>query len=356
MSMNQPKTRPRNLTRRLRCSPIVTWLEESLTVLPITSTYSAKWISLLALAGSTIALLDSLLFRAHVNFVLNIWLDSIFAAISLLVYKFHRRSSRGLTNSLLGLATIVITIQIAFGYGRDPAILGVVFYIWIALYTFAFLTVLDSLLQVSWIVVSYTIALLLGDKPSAPLADWILTVSTVVIASISAGYLTYTIQKIAITDALTGVNNRKGWEVSSQRERARAIRINCLIVVCVFDLNNFKQINDQKGHHEGDKVLANVGSVLQQALRPFDVIARWGGDEFVLIASVDSVITGQTLITRLYNCGASIAEMCCGSVISSPTVDLEELIRIADNELYKAKNHPTSNCEIQCLVARENHQ
>lgn len=350
MQRNTKKINDLNVARTIRSSPIVQWLEESLTVLPITSSSGGFWISTLALTGSAIVLVISLLFPHNVNYRLDLPLDAAFAAISFGAYRLRKRFTRTMANSLVAIATVMITLQIAFGYGRDPAILGVVFYVWIALYTFAFLIVLDSLIQISWIVVCYSLALLLGDKPSAPLADWILTVSTVIVASISAGYLTFTIQKIAVTDPLTGVNNRKGWEIHSEREITRAKRNGHLIAVTVMDLDNFKEINDHGGHHEGDRVLASLGSTLTAALRPFDVIARWGGDEFVILASIETVTQGEQLIERIFACASSITQLCCGSVISLPNEQLLDLIRVADRELYQAKIPDESSCRIQSLA------
>ena len=323
--------------------------------MPLTSANSTKWVSLLAVTGSCIALVDSALFMHHVNFALNAWLNSFFAIVSFAIYRFHKVSSRGLTNLLTSAATVVISVQIAFGYGHDPAILGIVFYVWIALYTFAFLSVRDSLFQLSWIVICYSLALLFGDKPTTPLADWILTVSTVVIASVSAGYLTYTIQQIATTDALTGVNNRKGWEIAAKCEIERARRNDYLVALMMIDLNNFKQINDEMGHDSGDRVLVGISTTLKDSLRPFDVIARWGGDEFVILASVDTTSTANSIIARLYACGAAITPLCCGSVVSVPSTKLDDLICIADRQLYSAKHHPSSRCEIEYLLPQETH-
>ncbi|MDA7978481.1 MAG: GGDEF domain-containing protein [Pirellulales bacterium] len=84
-------------------------------------------------------------------------------------------------------------------------------------------------------------------------------------------------------DPLTGLMNRLGYERRLAEEWARAARTGVSIGVIVLDLDDFKTINDRHGHLAGDQVLRKVGHILEKTLRSYDVVARYGGDEFVAL-------------------------------------------------------------------------
>ncbi|MBU2837745.1 GGDEF domain-containing protein, partial [Acidithiobacillus thiooxidans] len=77
--------------------------------------------------------------------------------------------------------------------------------------------------------------------------------------------------------------NRRALETQMEQAMLRAIRHNRLLAVCMLDLDDFKPINDTYGHEIGDEVLVTLGKRLTDMLRKSDFIARYGGDEFVLL-------------------------------------------------------------------------
>lgn len=89
--------------------------------------------------------------------------------------------------------------------------------------------------------------------------------------------------KLAITDALTGVRNRRAFEEALAAEYQRARRHNSTFSVIMVDIDNFKQFNDVYGHIEGDNVIKIVANVLDTHTREYDVVARYGGEEFVVV-------------------------------------------------------------------------
>lgn len=91
-------------------------------------------------------------------------------------------------------------------------------------------------------------------------------------------------ERLAVRDSLTGLFNRRGVELEMQA-RAQQGRV---YSVMVFDLNGFKQINDEFGHAAGDEVLKQFASELKSAFRPTDVVGRWGGDEFIVVLDCTS--------------------------------------------------------------------
>lgn len=92
-------------------------------------------------------------------------------------------------------------------------------------------------------------------------------------------------QEASLTDVLTSLPNTRSLFLHLTRELARAKRLRALLALVLLDLDDFKQINDRYGHHVGDRTLCDVAGILRAAIRPYDICARYAGDEFILILS-----------------------------------------------------------------------
>lgn len=92
------------------------------------------------------------------------------------------------------------------------------------------------------------------------------------------------LQAIVLTDPLSGCFNRRGLNQLAEREVARAIRQKKEIAVLAIDLDHFKRVNDEFGHLTGDEVIREVGDLLRRTAREADVVARFGGEEFTILA------------------------------------------------------------------------
>lgn len=92
------------------------------------------------------------------------------------------------------------------------------------------------------------------------------------------------LQAIVLTDPLSGCYNRRGLNQLAEREVSRAIRQKKEIAVLAIDLDHFKRINDEYGHLTGDEVIREVGALLRTTAREADVVARFGGEEFTILA------------------------------------------------------------------------
>jgi len=88
---------------------------------------------------------------------------------------------------------------------------------------------------------------------------------------------------LSMTDALTGLGNRRRLEQALVQEVSRVERAGGKLCAVMADLDHFKRINDVYGHEAGDKVLAAVGDLLRRQTRPTDIVARFGGEEFVIL-------------------------------------------------------------------------
>ena len=154
------------------------------------------------------------------------------------------------------------------------------------------------------------------------------------------------LQQQSITDSLTGIKTRRFfWEALSS-EWKRASRSGRPFSVVLVDLDRFKMVNDTLGHLEGDLVLARVGRLLEQKCRQSNVVARYGGDEFIILMPETSVEQAQTLAERLRLWIASDPMLSehhiSGSfgVASFPVhgFSAEDIIRVADAGMYMSKH------------------
>lgn len=154
------------------------------------------------------------------------------------------------------------------------------------------------------------------------------------------------LQQQSITDGLTGIKTRRFfWEALSS-EWKRASRSGRAFSVVLMDLDKFKEVNDSLGHLEGDLVLARVGRLLEQKCRQSNVVARYGGDEFIILMPETGIEQAQVLAERLRLWLATDPMLeehhITGSfgVASFPVhgFSMEGLIRVADAGMYVAKH------------------
>ncbi|ACO04411.1 MAG TPA: bifunctional diguanylate cyclase/phosphodiesterase [Persephonella sp.] len=151
-------------------------------------------------------------------------------------------------------------------------------------------------------------------------------------------------------DPLTDLYNRRIFEDLLKYEVSRAKRKNYKFSLILIDLDNFKYINDTYGHHIGDIVLKSVADILEASIRDGDLVARIGGDEFVILLSETelekALIVAERIRKNLENnklCifeGAVISVSASLGVVEFPThgTTKEELMMVVDNALYRAKD------------------
>jgi diguanylate cyclase (GGDEF)-like protein len=115
--------------------------------------------------------------------------------------------------------------------------------------------------------------------------------------------LLHTFRQVADVDQLTGVANHRYLQERLRQESARAARTKRPLSVLMVDLDGFKEVNDAHGHSEGDGVLAAVAAALRLAVRDNDVVARYGGDEFVILmpdtAEKDATVVAERVLSTV---------------------------------------------------------
>ena len=159
------------------------------------------------------------------------------------------------------------------------------------------------------------------------------------------------LQRQSITDGLTGIKTRGFFLEAVQSEWKRASRSGRPFSVVLVDLDKFKEVNDTMGHLEGDLVLARVGRLLEQKCRQSNVVARYGGDEFIILMPETGIEQAHILSERLRLWLATDPMLSehhiSGSfgVASFPShgFSVEDIIRVADEGMYISK-HAGGNC------------
>lgn len=154
-----------------------------------------------------------------------------------------------------------------------------------------------------------------------------------------------TISRLARTDELTGLHNRRSFNESFTLALSSARRHNHPLSLISIDLDNFKRINDTFGHSTGDLVLKEFSDLLKEMVRIEDIASRWGGEEFIILlpnTSRDAAVTLAERIRSIFENQASSAKPL--SVTASFGVaqlqngeNEDDLIRRVDNALYEAK-------------------
>ncbi|UCC72249.1 MAG: diguanylate cyclase [Gemmatimonadota bacterium] len=154
---------------------------------------------------------------------------------------------------------------------------------------------------------------------------------------------------LAKTDELTGCLSRRYLMERLENELERAARYERLLGVVMFDIDDFKRLNDTHGHTTGDAALRSIGEVLRRSLRTADFVGRYGGDEFLLVLPETSAHGTHQLAERIRNGvsrrefdlrGGTLRLTVSGGVAGFPDADvisLEDLIDRADEALYRAK-------------------
>lgn len=152
----------------------------------------------------------------------------------------------------------------------------------------------------------------------------------------------------ALTDELTGLYNRRGFKMMAEQELRHSQRLETEVMMLSIDIDSFKVINDTFGHGEGDRVLSLVAKTLRASFRSTDIIARWGGDEFLVLALDAPSGTVDILTDRFKQSLVDISranalpftiEVTIGSASRENTmiVGLEQLVQQADRAMYACK-------------------
>lgn len=169
--------------------------------------------------------------------------------------------------------------------------------------------------------------------------------------------LLYKVEYLAITDALTGLYNRRRFHDILQKEFERSKRYSSPVSLLMIDIDHFKKINDRHGHLAGDHVLLEVAQIIQKNIRDVDTAARYGGEEYIVILpnteKNDALTVAERMRTSIQNSSfqeinKDVITVSIGIAgLPEKHIDTEDkLIRSADLALYRSKQNGRNRSEI----------
>ncbi len=253
---------------------------------------------------------------------------------------------------LLGTALITIATREGGmgGGGADNEIL----YLWVALYSFYFLSLPNAVFQMFMVGAGYAWVLSCQGCPTdTAVTQWVVTMTTLVVAGLLVRQLRASLYRLvddlsdrASRDSLTGLLNRHSLDERYAVERARSERDGTPISVLTADIDEFKALNDTLGHPTGDRLLRQVSAALRHWTRELDASARIGGDEFAVVmpgtAAPDAISVAQDLREAIARTpgpeGLRVTVSIGVSTAPGPAPAFGELWQAADAALYEAKH------------------
>ncbi len=168
------------------------------------------------------------------------------------------------------------------------------------------------------------------------------------------------VETLAVSDSLTGLFNRRRFEFVLTNEFKRAARYKSPLSCLMIDIDHFKKVNDTIGHQAGDTLLREVAQIIQKCIRDVDTIARWGGEEFVVLSPNTPTEHAKLAAARILKAvsqhtfagfeGEKVTVSIGIAGLPDPAIDNQEkLINAADLAMYEAKKNGRNRVETKSL-------
>jgi diguanylate cyclase (GGDEF)-like protein len=269
-------------------------------------------------------------------------------ALALALVGFGPRLPALALGALGPVGVVLIGLALAATPGAGD---GAVLYLWPVLWTTYFFGRRGALVIVPCVGVTHAATLILLPEASSYAGRWVdVMVSVCVLAAVVLilldrnARLVNRLAEEARRDALTGLLNRRGFDERAELELARARRQGTSLAIASLDLDHFKRINDEWGHDIGDLVLGRAAELIVVQARELDVVARFGGEEFVVLLPGATGSDARALTERVrlafatdVGSGLPMAGVSAGVAAAVAPRRIDELLRMADAALYSAK-------------------
>jgi diguanylate cyclase (GGDEF)-like protein len=164
-------------------------------------------------------------------------------------------------------------------------------------------------------------------------------------------------KRLSRLDMLTGLNNTMFFMERAEIEKNRALRFKRPFTVAYFDIDNFKQLNDTFGHSAGDFLLRDLGRIIRENVRAYDIAARLGGDEFIIFLpetdnqqAQEATNKIKSSIEKVLRAHLNSLTLSIGVVtVTNPAYPIEGIIKIADDLMYSVKKSSKNSIEYRML-------
>lgn len=288
------------------------------------------------LCGAAACLLAAVLFpmseRAPVT--AGYWTLGLAVVLACGTYWLGDRVPRWVLCAENSVVTVINSFLVTQAATTGGAVIDAFAYLWLAVYTAAFFPRL-WLPFAALVSASFGIALLFTDLPGMFTAWLLLTISVMTAAAV-VSQVSRMMQRGMATDALTGALNRSGLAEAARRLHLRRRRTARQVTVAALDLDGFKAVNDRTGHAAGDRLLADATAAWRAVLRHDDVLARVGGDEFIVLMPDTTAAEAAAVLDRLRD--SHPVAWSAGLASWHTDEPLDACLQRADRELYAVKH------------------
>jgi len=288
------------------------------------------------LCGAAACLLSAVAFPMSAQAPVRLGVVMLVLAIALAAgtYAAGDRLPRRALLAEVSAITLLNSFLVTRAATTGGAVVDAFAYVWLTVYVAAFFPAAWAPFVVL-VSAGFGVGLVIADLP-AMFTAWLLLTISVSTAGSVVSQVSRMMQGRVTTDVLTGALNRSGLQEAARRLHLRRRRDAGTVTVAALDLDGFKAVNDQGGHATGDRLLAEATAAWRGVLRHDDVLARTGGDEFIVLMPDTEPPEATAVLDRLRD--AHPVAWSAGVADWRADETLAECLERADRELYAAKH------------------
>ena len=304
------------------------------------------------LAGACVAATVVLLFCLAVPFspTAPLRLTAALVIVSALLatgfFAARRRLPVAVVHGFVTLAVTLVSLCVGASTTAAGAAVSAFGFVWLAMYVAWFHPGRAVRVHTATIGAGLLVGLRVSDAP-ALWQTWFFVMASVGGVALTLDVLVRRLRHAADHDRLTGLRNRAAFLAAAERAMLPARRRNGAVTVAVIDLDDFKAVNDRDGHAAGDRLLVDLARSWAATIRHADLLARHGGDEFVLLMPDTTAVQANELLDRLIE--ANTLSRWTAGVAQWDGEPLEGWIAAADRDLYRRKASPRGERTVRPL-------